>query len=150
MNANKNAIVCNTLTGAVSEYTRHDFQSIAPTHGGSATGLYALGGDNDAGLPIVAQLRLPATLRESTLKKRIQMVYLSMQGQGEAEWAVYGPGSQPWRYSFPLRDSGQTRCPVGQGIRENYLGFGLSNPAGQDFTLDRVEILAVASKTRRV
>ena len=33
------AITLNTLTGAVSEYTRHDFQSITPTHGGSATGL---------------------------------------------------------------------------------------------------------------
>jgi hypothetical protein len=150
MNANMHAIVCNTLTGAVSEYTRHEFQSITPTHAGSATGLYALGGDNDAGLPIVAQLRLPATLRESTLKKHIQMVYLSMQGQGKAELAVYGPGPQPWRYPFPLRGSGQTRCEVGKGIRENYLGFGLSNPAGQAFTLDRVEILTAASKTRRV
>lgn len=57
---------------------------------------------------------------------------------------------EAWRYSFPLRASGQTRCPVGRGIRENYLGFGLSNPAGQAFTLDRVEILTAASKTRRV
>ena len=143
-------IVCNTLTGAVSEYTRHDFQSITPTHGGSATGLYAFGGENDVGLPVVAQLRLPATLRESTLKRQIAMVYLSMRGKGQAEFAVYGPGPQPWRYPFPLRDSGQTRCQVGKGIRENYLGFGLSNPAGQAFTLDRVEVLDSASKTRRV
>lgn len=145
-----NAIIVNTLTGAASEYTRHDFQSITPTHGGNAAGLYALGGDSDAGLPIVAQLHLPATLRENTLKQQIAMVYLSMRGQGQAEFAVYGPGPQPWRYPFPLRDSGQTRCPVGKGIRENYLGFGLSNPAGQAFTLDRVEVLTAASKTRRV
>lgn len=145
-----NTIVCNTLTGAVSEYTRHEFQSITPTHGGSAAGLFAFGGDKDVDLPIVSRLRLPATLRESSLKQRIQMAYLSMRGAGQAEFAVYGPGPEPWRYQFALRDSGQTRCPVGQGIRENYLGFGLSNPAGQAFTLDRVEILAVASKTRRV
>ena len=43
-----NAIVCNTLTGAVSEYTRHTFQSVTPTHAGSASGLYAFGGDTDA------------------------------------------------------------------------------------------------------
>lgn len=147
-------IITNTLTGAVSEYSRHDFQSITPTHGGAATGLFALGGntdgDMDGDLPIVSQLRLPATLRENTLKQQIDMVYLSMQGEGEAEFTVFGPPGQSWSYPFPLRDSGQTRCPVGKGIRQNYLGFGLSNPAGQAFTLDRVEILTLASKTRRV
>ena len=144
-----NAIVCNTLSGAVSEYTRHAFQSITPTHGGSATGLHAFGGGTDDGLPIVAELRLPATLRESTLKKSIQMVYLSMRGEGSAKLTVFGV-PQSWHYNFPLRASGQTRCPVGRGIRENYLGFGLSNPCGQFFTLDRVEILPAVSQSRRV
>jgi hypothetical protein len=143
-------ITINTLTGAASEYTRHEFQSITPTHGGNATGLYAFGGDTDAGLPIESSLRLPVTLRENTLKQQIAMVYLSMQGQGNAQLAIFGSGSQSWAYPFPLRDSGQTRCPVGKGIRENYLGFGLSTPDGQAFTLDRVEVMTVKSKTRRV
>lgn len=142
--------VVNTLTGAVSEYSGHEFQSITPTHGGSAAGLFAFGGDTDHGAPIVAQLRLPATVRESTLKQSIEMVYLSMQGQGEAEFAVYGPAAQVWRYPFALRDSEQTRCPVGRGIRENYMGFGLSTPHGQAFCLDRIEVLTAKSKTRRV
>ena len=54
-----NTIACNTLTGAVSEYTGFGFQSLTPTHAGSANGLFALGGDTDAGLPIVANIRLP-------------------------------------------------------------------------------------------
>ena len=144
-----NAILCNTLTGAVSEYTRHNFHSITPTHAGSATGLYGFGGDTDDGLPIIASIRLPATLRESTLKKHLGMVYLSMTGEGNAQFTVFGK-TQDWTYPFPLRDSGQTRCPVGRGIRENYLGFGLSTPGGQAFTLDRVEVLTAQSKTRRV
>lgn len=144
-----NTIVCNTLSGAVSEYTRHGFQSITPTHAGSATGLYAFGGDTDDGLPIVADIRLPPTLRDSTLKKYLNMVYLSMSGQGTAEFTVFGK-TQDWAYEFPLRDSGQTRCKPGGGIRENYLGFGLSNPQGQAFTLDRVEVLLLESKNRRV
>ena len=144
-----NTIVCNTLTGAVSEYTRHNFQSVTPTHAGSATGLYAFGGDTDDGLPIVADIRLPPTLRDSTLKKYLNMVYLSMSGQGAAEFTVFGK-AQDWAYEFPLRDSGQTRCKPGGGIRENYLGFGLSNPQGQAFTLDRVEVLLLESKNRRV
>ena len=144
-----NTIALNTETGAVSEYTRHAFQSVTPTHGGSATGLFAFGGDTDAGLPIVSEIRLPSTLRESTLKQAIAMVYLSMQGEGNASLTVYG-AQNDWAYSFPLRPSGQTRCPVGKGIRENYLGFGLANPDGQAFTLDRVEVLTAQSKTRRV
>lgn len=143
-----NAIVLNTQTGAVSEYTRHAFQSLTPTHGGSATGLYAFGGDTDDGLPIVSSIKLPAALRESTLKKHLGMVYLSMHGEGAANFTVFG-NVQDWTYEFPLRPSGQTRCPVGRGIRENYLGFGLTTQ-GQDFTLDRIEILVHESKTRRV
>ena len=144
-----NMIVCNTLSGAVTEYTRHTFQSITPTHAGDATGLFALGGDTDAGLPIVASIELPPTLRESTLKKYLGMVYLSMSGEGTAEFTVFGK-TQDWSYPFPLRDSGQTRCKPGGGIRENYLGFGLTTPQGQAFTLDRVEVLLLESKTRRV
>ena len=144
-----NTIVCNTLTGAVSEYTRHAFQSITPTHAGDATGLFVLGGDTDAGLPIVASIELPPTLRESTLKKHLGMVYLSMTGEGSANFTVFGK-AQDWTYPFPLRDSGQTRCKPGGGIRENYLGFGLTTPQGQAFTLDRVEVLLLESKNRRV
>lgn len=144
-----NTIICNTLTGAVSHYDWPVWQSITPTHAGSASGLYALGGSTDNGQPIVATLRLPSTLRESTLKHSIAMVYLSMRGEGSARFTVYG-AQQSWAYTFPLRASGQTRCPVGRGIRENYLGFGLSNPDGQPFTLDRVEVLTAISQTRRV
>ena len=144
-----NTITCNTLTGAVSEYTRHGFQSVTPTHAGAANGLFVFGGDTDNGLPIVADIRLPPTLRGSTLKKHLDMVYLSMTGTGSAQLTVFGK-TENWTYQFPLRDSGQTRCKPGGGIRENYLGFGLTTPHGQAFTLDRVEVLLLESKNRRV
>ena len=144
-----NTIVCNTLTGAVSEYTRHAFQSVTSTHAGSASGLYAFGGDTDDGLPIVADVRLPPTLRGSTLKKHLDKMNLSMTGTGSAQLTVFGK-TENWTYQFPLRDSGQTRCKPGGGIRENYLGFGLATPQGQAFTLDRVEVLLLESKNRRV
>lgn len=145
-----NTIICNTRTGAVSEYSGHDFKSITPRHGTSGTGLCAFGGDTDAEQPIVATVQLPATLRESTLRQAIDMVYLSMRGEGVAQFAVLGSGAQRWSYEFALRASDVTRCPVGRGIKENYLGFELSTPSGQAFTLDRIEVLNVKSKTRRV
>ena len=94
-------------------------------------------------------IQLPGTLRESTLKKAIKMAYISMRGACSARFTVHG-AQQSWGYDFPVRPSGQSRCQVGKGIKENYLGFSLSNPAGQAFTLDRVEIMDAPSNTRRV
>lgn len=145
-----NTIVLNTLTGAVSEYTRHAFHGITPTHGGNALGLFAFGaGDTDGGLPIVSEVRVPGTLRETTLKKRMDTVYVSLKGAGDFEASVFGE-QESWAYTFPARPSGQSRCQVGRGIRENYLGLGVSNPAGQAFFIDRIEVLVRESKNRRV
>ena len=144
-----NTIICNTLTGAVSEYTGFSFQSITPTHAGDAAGLFALGGDTDNGQPIVSTIRLPKTLREDTRKTFIEMVYASIRGDGAAELTVHAP-TLDHKYRFMLRPSGQTRCPVGRGIRENYLGLSISTPHGQSFSLDRVEVLERKSTTRRV
>lgn len=143
-----NTIVCNTLSGAVSEYTRHDFDSVTATHCAGVDGLFAFGGDNDAGLPITTELRLPATLRENTLKQQIAMVYLSMRGQGEARFTVFGPG-QSWSYPFPLRDSDQARCPVGKGKATADHGIATHNAALERFKalLDGYRAYAMAYET---
>ncbi len=144
-----NAIVMNTLSAAVTEYSNFDFQSITPTHAGGATGLFLLGGDTDLDAPIVGEIKTPVPLRESTLKKHVEMLYFSMKGAGAAEATVFGE-TQNWTYSFPVRSPGQSRCQPGRGIRENYLGFGFRKPDGRAFTIDRIEVLMRESKTRRV
>ena len=144
-----NTIVMNTMTGAVSEYTGFGFQSITPTHAGSATGLFILGGDADAGLPIVAAVTTGKQLWGGTLKKTAQMVYFSLKGSGTSTMTVTGENAS-YSYPFPVRDTGQSRCKPGLGIRENYLAFGYSNTDGADFQLDRIEVLVAESKTRRV
>lgn len=144
-----NAIAFNTLTGAVSEYTRFGFQSITPTHAGSATGLFALGGDTDAGLPIVATVMTGKQLWGGSLKKFAQMVYFSIKGGGTSSMLIAGENSN-YAYPFPVRPTGQSRSKPGLGIRENYLAFGYSNTDGAAFQLDRIEVLVAESKTRRV
>lgn len=144
-----NTIVCNTLNGSVSEYTGFGFQSVTPTHAGSANGLFRFGGDTDADQKIVSTIRLPKTLREDTRKTFVEMVYVSIRGRGEAKLTVHTP-STDWSYKFAMQTSGQTRCPVGKGIRENYLGLSITTPCGQPFELDRVEVLERKSNTRRV
>ena len=142
-----NAIAMNTLTGAVSEYD-FAFHSITPTHAGDVAGLFALGGNTDAGLPIVAEVQTPKTLQASTLKKSLEAAYLAMQGTGSAEVRVIGQAQQ-WAYPFAVQADGVSRCKLGRGIRENYLGFGFGNPDGADFQIDRIEIVMAGSKNRR-
>jgi hypothetical protein len=141
-------IILNTLTTAVSEYSLSP-QSITPTHMGDANGLYRFGGDLDGDQPIVSEVVTGTTLLDSSLKKRVAMVYFSMKGEGVGELIVRGE-SEDYRYSFPVRETGQSRCQPGQGIRENYLAFGLTNPDGDNFQLDRIEVEVTQSKTRRV
>ena len=141
-------IVMNTLTGAVSEYDWL-FQSITPTHAGDASGLYLLGGDLDDTQKIVAEVMGPKTLLGESTKSRAEMVYFSVNGTGDGVMTVRGKNDE-WDYDFPLRDSGESRCQPGKGIRENYLAFGFSKPDGEAFTLDRIEVLQADSKQRRV
>lgn len=141
-------IVMNTLTGAVSEYD-WNFQSITPTHAGDATGLYELGGDTDAGNPIVARVTTGTTQFGDSRKKRPEMVYFALEGAGVGELTVVGKTSE-YAYSFSVQSSGESRCPPGRGIRENALAFGFSNPDGDDFRLDKIEALITQTTNRRV
>ncbi|WP_019573466.1 hypothetical protein [Curvibacter lanceolatus] len=144
-----NAIVLNTLTGAVSEYTNHSVNSITPNYAGSAAGLRLLGGATDAGTPIVANVVTGKKLWGSSLKKFLSMVYLSLQCAGRGQLTVYGAVTS-WPYIFPAFATGEARCPTGRGIRENYLAFGYSNPDGDYFRLDQIEVPVSESKSRRI
>lgn len=141
-------ILMNTMNGAVSEYDLA-FQSITPTHAGDAAGLFALGGDTDAGLPIVAAVATGKQLWSGALKKTAQAVYFSLKGSGTSALTVAGEGAS-YSYPFAVLPTGQSRSVPGKGIRENYLAFGYSNSDGADFQLDRIEVLVTESKTRRV
>lgn len=145
----ENAIVMNTLTGAVSEYSGFGFQSLTPTHAGDAAGLFALNGDTDGGLPIVAAVTTGKQLWGSSTKKVAQVVYLSLQGSGTSAMTVSGEAAS-YSYPFAVRSSGQSRSVPGKGIRENYIAFGYSNTDGADFRLDRIEVLVAESTRRRV
>ena len=143
-----NTIALNTLTGAVSEYSNFSFQSITPTHAGSATGLYALGGDTDATQPIVSTVTTGKTLWGASLKKFVEMVYFAIKGSGTSRLTVHGETAS-YAYPFPVRPAGESRAKPGRGIRENYLAFSYSNTDGKDFRLDRIEVASATSTSRR-
>lgn len=143
-----NAIIMNTLTGAVTEYTGFGFQSVTPTHAGSATGLFALGGNTDTGLPIIGAITTGKQQFGGSLKKVPQVVFFALKGSGTSTMTVTGEAVS-YAYTFPVRANGESRSVPGKGIRENYLAFGYSNTDGADFQLDRMEVLIAESINRR-
>lgn len=143
-----NTIVMNTMTGAVTEYTNHDFDSITPTHAGSALGLYAFGGNLDVATPIISNVVTSKTHQGDTRKKHVDIVFFAVKGSGNARMTVYGE-TAAHGYNFTIEQGGESRSKPGRGIRENYLAFGFSNLDGQDFQLDRIEANIGQSVTRR-
>lgn len=141
-------ICMNTLNGAVTEFD-WNFQSITPTHAGDVTGLYALGGDTDAGRPIDASFMTPLLQWQSSLRKAMSAVYFSMSGAGVGNLHVHGKVGQ-WAYPFAVRASEVSRASPGRGICESYLAFGFSNKEGAAFSIDAVEVATVASNNRRI
>lgn len=143
-----NAIVLNTRNGAVTEYSGFDFQSITPTHAGSAVGLYELGGNLDVLAPIAASVTTGKRLTGKTQKNFVDLVLFAMKGAGKGQLTVLGENASH-TYSFPVLPAGVSRCKPGKGIRENYLAFGFGNVAGASFEIDRIEVLFGQSSTRR-
>jgi hypothetical protein len=141
-------IVMNTLNAAVTEYD-WAFQSITPTHAGDAAGLYLLGGDDDAGADIDATASTGITNCGTSLKKRVPVVHLGLECSGAGQLHVHTK-SATHNYPVAAAAAGVTRGKPGQGIHENYLGFGYSNVAGADFKLDKIEVPLAVSEQRRV
>lgn len=140
--------VLNTLTGAVTEYTGFSFQSVTPTHAGSTLGLFAFGGTTDAGRPIVSTIETGKKNWGSANKKFVDVMFFAMKGTGSARGIVNGETTKN-AYNFRIEKHGESRCQPGRGIRENYLSFGLTNPSGEPFELDRIEARIGTSGTRR-
>ena len=95
-----NTVAMNTLTGAVSEYTGFGFQSITPTHAGSTTGLFTLGGGT----------------------YEIRALYLELDHLGTPRQARRDGGTIVWRCT----NRGQTlRFPLKQSLLFNMLRSSL-------------------------
>jgi len=138
-------IVMNTLTGSVTEYD-WVFQSITPTHAGSATGLFLLGGDTDNTIPIISDVLTGKQIMDAAQRKRIPNIYFAIEGLSDATCVVATEDAE-YEYGFAVRQDGVSRADPGKGIVENYLQVGLKT-AGDDFKLDYIEANVVVTARR--
>jgi hypothetical protein len=143
-------IVCNLVTAAVTEYD-WDHPALSATRLGSDDGLFTLGGDTDDDAAIEAHFDTGVTLREGTLKNRLDEACFTIDAEDGANMLFrVNTADATYEYPFVVRKSGISRAKPGAGIRENLLGFGFSNLDGADFTIERMDVRNLQSKQRRL
>lgn len=141
----------NTRSGAITEYTNYAFNSFTQMgdicYGASATGLYQLLGDDDAGTSIIAQLRSGFAQWGQSKFALLKRVYIGMRGEGTWVLKIITGDDKEYVYQTSTRNQRTTRVHVGKGIRSRYIAFELVS-AGQDFDLDTIEFVPLVADRR--
>jgi hypothetical protein len=141
----------NAKTGAVSEYQSFDFNSFARVGNtyvaANSTGLYELAGDTDDGDDIISTIRSGFMQLAGSNFTALRDAYLGMRGDGTYILRVITGDGNTYNYSFAADSMRSSKVPLGKGMRARYIAFELVN-AGDDFDLDAVEFIPLASKRR--
>lgn len=141
----------NTRTGAVTEYANYEFNSFAQNNryyiGASSTGLYQLDGDDDAGEPIIAQLRSGYAQFGGSRYTSFKAAYLGLRGDGSVFLKLDTGDGKTYTYKSVVQDQQSTKVRFGKGLRARYFAFELISE-GQDFDLDTIEFLPVVAQRR--
>ena len=137
-------LATNLKTGATTRYTGYDFNSMFLGHDGryygvKADGLYLLEGKADSEVDF-------GDLDFGTSQhKKLVAAYISGRLGNHMTLKVFDYEYQTRSYD---PESNTQRFDPGKGFRENYFPIRLANNEGADFTIDSLEITAVASQRR--
>lgn len=141
----------NTRTGAVTEYTNYDFNSFARIGmryiGASATGLYELDGDDDAGTDIIADLKGGFLQFNGSRFAGMKAVYLGVRGGGEFFLKLEAASGETYTYKVIAEDMETTKVWIGKGLRHRYMSYELIS-TGQDFDLESIEFVPMLAQRR--
>lgn len=142
----------NTRTGAVSEYGNYAFNSFARVGnryiGASASGLYDLTGDDDAGTPVVAVLKGGFLQFGGTHLSRLKAAYIAATGDEDTfVLKIETLDGATHTYQVDTRSGRNTKVHMGKGMRARYFAYTLTS-TGQDFTLDTLEFVPVVVQRR--
>jgi hypothetical protein len=142
----------NTRSGAVTEYSNYAFNSFAKIgdvyFGASSSGLYKLLGDDDAGTDIIADIKSGFAQWAGSKFAMFQGVYLGLRGSGDFVLKVITGDDKIYIYTVSAQSQQTTKITTGKGLKARYFAFELIS-TGQDFDLDTIEFVPLAS-TRRV
>ena len=141
----------NARTGAVSEYENFEFNSFAPHGtrylGASATGLYALDGDDDDGKSIIGSLKSGFMQFAGSRFSGFRAAYIGVRGPGQYAFKLETSDGKTYTYGVDVRRMETTKINLGKGIRASYFAFELTSE-GQDFDIDFVEFVPARANRR--
>lgn len=141
----------NTRTAAVTEYQNYDFNGFARIGdkyiGTSATGLYELIGDDDAGDDIIAEIKSGFAQWAGSKFTLFKHAYLGVRGDGDFVFRLITGDGETYNYAVSTRDMRSTKVHMGKGLRARYFRFELIS-AGQDFDFDTIEFVPLVAQRR--
>lgn len=142
--------VMNTSSYAVTEYDNYPFNSFAKIngkyYGANDSGLYLLDGEDDAGIPIQARVKLGATNFGVSMLKRLDSVYLGFRTDGEVVLKVVTEQNiERWyKVSGTTEKLHRRRVhPLAKGHKAVWWEFELENIAGADFEVSEIEFVPI-------
>lgn len=146
-------IVVNADTSAFSRYEGYGFLAYFhigdDAYGLSRDGIFLLGGDTDAGLPIQASVHAGAVDAGTSLLKWASECYLAASSDGPLRLRVTVGDNA---YLYTARSSSQEmqmqRVDIGKGLRATYFELEVINDNGDDFELDRIEFRSAPTSRR--
>lgn len=146
-------IVVNADTSAFSRYEGYGFLAYFhigdDAYGLSRDGIFLLGGDTDAGLPIQASVHAGAVDAGTSLLKWASECYLAASSDGPLRLRVTVGDNA---YVYTARSSSQEmqmqRVDIGKGLRATYFELEVINDNGDDFELDRIEFRSAPTSRR--
>jgi hypothetical protein len=146
--------VLNMDSLGVSTYENFGFNSFAQLDGVyfgcKDDGLFALGGDTDAGALIRASINYGKLDFGSNALKQPQYAYIGVAASGTMYVKVTVDGvSYTYAALRSTTNLGTQRVEFGKGLKANYMQFEVYNKNGGDFELDNVEFQYV-ELTRRI
>jgi len=156
------AIVLNTESLGISEYTNYPFNSFDKLGndylGASDTDIFQLTGDDDAGTDIDAVIRTSMTNFGTNVFKRVPRAYLGYTSSGGMIMKTIstsgGVKTERWYELTPRTGDHASTAPaaariqLGRGIKATYWQFELINKLGADFDIDSLQLYPMILKRR--
>lgn len=144
-------MVFHGSTLGVTEYSS-EFNGLADGFQTTPTGLFAVGGDLDDEAPFVGRFAFGAMSDDSRLKRYPDRCYVQAECEGamRCEVTTLADGAATYTYEEGLRTGRNRRFIFGRGIRDSYIGLAFSNPGGEAFRVDSVELVDRSTDARKV
>lgn len=152
------AFAVTLLNKALTTFSNYPFNSFAYFNGVylgcSKTGIYQLGGTDDAGTDISAYAETGfIDLEKGGALKRLRHAILGYTSSGNLTLSVITDNAVAYGYDVEMRDSNAyegTRVKIGKGLKDRYIAVKLANANGASFKLDTMRLFCepVTSKQR--